>query len=340
VPRIDRNGLTVFSAFCCGGGSTMGYKLAGYDVLGGVEIDPTMMQLYRQNHAPRYSFTMPVQHFATLPDADIPADLRTLDVLDGSPPCSVFSMAGVRQRKWGVTAHFREGDVAQRLDDLFMHFIGLANRLRPRVVVAENVKGLILGKARGYVAEIFGAFRDAGYLAQLFLLNASRMGVPQARERTFFIGRRADLELPGLQLQFTEPLVPVREAWLGVQPRAEPTASAGILRYLLRTAPGESLSSVHPKGSMFNLVRLHADRPAPTVTATCPLYHPQEPRRITGPEAMRLQTFPDDYQALDQDMRYVCGMSVPPYMMQRLALEIGLQLFGRPYDTTRRSLAA
>jgi DNA (cytosine-5)-methyltransferase 1 len=318
----------------------MGYKLAGFDVLGGVEIDPDMMRIYRQNHRPRLAFTMGVQDFAALPDAEIPPELRDLDILDGSPPCSVFSMAGARQRKWGVTAHFREGQVAQRLDDLFLHFIGLAGRLRPRLVVAENVKGLIMGKARGYAAEIFAAFREAGYSAQLFLLNASRMGVPQARERTFFLARRLDLHLPPFVLDFAEPTITVRNAFAGLPPQEEPPASPGILRYLVRTAPGDSLSSVHPKGSMFNLVKLHHDRPANTVTATCPMYHPEEPRRISGAEAMRLQTFPDDYDGLGQDMRYVCGMSVPPFMMQRLALEIGRQALGIPYDPTRRTLDA
>ena len=63
-------------------------------------------------------------------------------------------------------------------------------KLKPKVVVAENVKGLIQGNARGYVKEIFKAFQNAGYSAQLFLLNASRMGVPQNRERTVFIANR------------------------------------------------------------------------------------------------------------------------------------------------------
>lgn len=327
LQHVRSNGRTVFSVFCCGGGSTMGYKLAGYNVLGGVEIDPAMMQLYQANHRPMFSFTMPVQHFAALPDADIPAPLRALDVLDGSPPCSVFSMAGARQRKWGVTTHFREGDVAQRLDDLFLHYIGLAKRLRPRVVVAENVKGLILGKAKGYVSEIFAAFREAGYTAQLFLLNASRMGVPQARERTFFVARRADLELPGLKLYFDEPPIAAKTALSDLPRTDEPPASPGVLKYLTRTAPGDSLASVHPKGSLFNHVKMHPDRPAPTVTATCGLYHWAEPRRISQAEAMRLQTFPDDYNPLGQDMRYVCGMSVPPYMMHRLSSAIAAQLF-------------
>ncbi len=52
------------------------------------------------------------------------------------------------------------------------------------------------------------------------------------------------------------------------------------------------------------------------------MYHYSEPRLITYAEAKRLQTFPDDYDFMDIDGRYVCGMSVPPFMTQRVALEV------------------
>ena len=95
-------------------------------------------------------------------------------------------MAGKREKKWGDEHHFREGQVKQRLDDLFFHFIDTAKNLQPKVLIAENVKGLISGAAKGYVKEIFAAMKAAGYLPQLFLLNASCMGVPQRRQRVFF----------------------------------------------------------------------------------------------------------------------------------------------------------
>lgn len=328
--QVEKNGLTVFSCFHCGGGSTMGYKLAGYTVLGGVEIDPEMSALYVANHKPSHEYMEAIQDFRNR--ETLPKELMQLDILDGSPPCSVFSMAGDREKKWGTESHFREGQRIQRLDDLFFHFIQLGHRLQPKVIVAENVKGLIIGNAKGYVAEIFQAFREAGYRCQLFLLNASRMGVPQARERTFFVAIREDLPIERLNLAFNEPTIGAAAACEGVAIEEEREASAGVMPYLKRTAPGRALSKAHPKGSMFNLVRLHPDRPSPTVTATCPLYHWQEPRRITQAEAIRLQTFPDDYNRLDSDMRYVCGMSVPPFMMQRVALEIGRQVFGIGYQ--------
>ena len=212
LTTVPKTGLTAFSCFHCGGGSTMGYKLAGFNVLGGVEIDPEMMALYRANHNPQHSYLMGVQQFNELPLDTIPDELKNLDLLDGSPPCSVFSMAGKREKKWGSEHHFREGQQKQRLDDLFMHFIQVGQRLQPKVIVAENVKGLVIGNAKGYVKEIFAAFKEAGYDTQLFLFNDARMGVQQSRERTFFIARRQDLQWLPLKLAFNEPPVTLQQA--------------------------------------------------------------------------------------------------------------------------------
>lgn len=101
----------------------MGYKLAGFDVIGNCEIDPDMMEVYKTNHHPRYSFLMDIRDFVKLPDHEIPEELFHLDVLDGSPPCSVFSTAGVREEGWNTEKVFREGQAKQRLDDLFLYFI-------------------------------------------------------------------------------------------------------------------------------------------------------------------------------------------------------------------------
>ena len=88
----------VFSCFACGGGSTMGYKLAGFDVLGCNEIDPKMIECYKENHNPKFAFCEPIQTFKLR--EDLPQELFELDILDGSPPCSSFSMAGNREKDW------------------------------------------------------------------------------------------------------------------------------------------------------------------------------------------------------------------------------------------------
>ena len=332
LATVPKNGHTAFSCFHCGGGSTMGYKLAGFQVLGGVEIDPEMMSIYRANHKPKHSYLMGVQQFNKLPLDSLPDELKNLDLLDGSPPCSSFSMAGSREKKWGNAHHFREGQAKQVLDDLFFHFIEVGQRLQPKVIVAENVKGLILGNAKGYVKEIFAAFREAGYDAQLFLFNAARMGVPQARERTFFIARRRDTEWGKLEITFEEHSVSVKKAWENLPPQQANRLMPETERLWKLAKPGQPMSEIENRGKGFNNYKIRWKEPSGTIASSGSLYHPMEPRMLSGGEILRLQTFPDDYKSGRLAARYFCGMSVPPYMTQRVALEIGRQWFGIEYD--------
>lgn len=315
---------TAFSCFSCGGGSTMGYKLAGFRMEGCLELDEDMMRVYQANHHPRLAYREAIQSFR-LRD-DLPPELHRLDVLDGSPPCSTFSMSGDREKAWGRKRHFREGQAEQVLDDLFLHFVALAERLRPAVAVSENVKGMIAGNAKGYVREIFKKFRAAGYDTQLFLLNSSRMGVPQRRERVFFVSRRSDLSLPPLSLSFDERPIGVSDAIAGAGGERKPL-SASFLPWWSKARMGRSLSDGHPRGSFFNSFKLHPELPSPTITATgaSNFCHWQEPVCLSGREVARLQSFPDDFDFAGISEQYVCGMSVPPLMMQRLALEVRRQ---------------
>lgn len=326
LKKVKKNGLKVFSCFHCGGGSSMGYKLAGFEVLGGVEIDPKMMEIYRANHKPKHSFLMGVQDFAKLPNEEIPAELFGIDVLDGSPPCSSFSMSGAREDQWGKEKKFREGQAEQVLDNLFFDFIDIAKRLQPKVVVAENVKGLISGKARFYVKKIFQAFDDAGYDAQLFLLNASRMGVPQRRERTFFIARRKNLGLPKIKLEFNEKPISFEEAVAGTSKAGAVTKSNTLTKWWDIVEPGLRIADFHPKKHLWEQRKVHPDHPVCTVTATTVPFHHAEKRHLSPAEIIRCQTFPDDFDFRGQKVGYVCGMSVPPRMMERVAAAIRDQL--------------
>lgn len=320
---VPQNGLKVFSAFHCGGGSTMGYKLAGYDVLGGVEIDPDMMAIYRANHKPKHSYLMPIQEFNEL--KQLPDELFDLDILDGSPPCTSFSTSNVkREEKWGKEAHFREGQATQRLDNLFFHFIKTASILKPKVVIAENVVGLLKGRAKGYVKEIVRDFKAIGYRVQLFKLCASKMGVPQSRGRVFFICSR--IEKPLLKLAFNEPCIPFKSIDEG-KVNSGPLTKKRLALWC-KTIPGRSFAKSHPKGSFFNHSRAHFERPLQAVvSSTVHQTHPLYPRLLSNLEIIKAQTFPLDFNFMGQNINYVCGMSVPPFMMQRIALEVQRQWF-------------
>lgn len=325
---IPKNNKKVFSCFHCGGGSSMGYKLAGFEVIGGVEIDPKMMNLYRVNHNPKHSYLMGVQEFKTIPDKDLPEELFDIDILDGSPPCSSFSMSGDREDMWGVEKKFREGQATQILDDLFFDFIDIANKLRPKIVIAENVKALVFGHAKFYVKQIFKRFSEAGYSCRLFVLNSSVMGVPQARERTFFIAHRQDLDFKPIKLSFNEELIYPIKAFEGASQQGAKPLEACFKQarkwcYLKGEYRVEEWrKKTQGKNGYFNHLLVLPNRVANTQVASNRHIFWGEDRRLSDNECIRLQTFPEDYNFLDEDAGYVCGMSVPPYMMQRLALQI------------------
>jgi DNA (cytosine-5)-methyltransferase 1 len=322
----------VFSCFACGGGSTMGYKLAGFDVIGCNEIDPKMMEAYKANHNPKYAFLEPIQTFKMR--EDLPKELYELDILDGSPPCSSFSMAGNREKDWGKDKVFREGQAMQVLDTLFFDFIDLAKKLQPKVVVAENVKGLLLGEAVNYMRQIYREFDLAGYYCQHWLLDASKMGVPQRRERVFFIALRKDLAkpflkqvslfdiLPELKLEFNEPEIPYKQIRQTEGNADAIGLSKMISHYWKLTTPGNAFSENHPKGSYFNEVKTAPDKVLPTIRANGLPYDYEIERTLFDEETKMAGSYPLDYDFKSNKVVYLVGMSVPPVMTANIATEI------------------
>jgi DNA (cytosine-5)-methyltransferase 1 len=335
LANVPANNLKVFSTFACGGGSSMGYKLAGFNVIGANDIDPEMRWHYEKNLNPKIFIEAPVKDLTTM---DLPEDLFDLDVLDGSPPCSTFSMAGSREKAWGKEKHFREGQAVQVLDDLFFDFLDVAERLKPKVIVAENVKGMLAGQAKGYVHAVIQRLKEIGYKPQLFLVNSADCGVPQRRERVFFVASREDLDLPPLTYKPTHKWITAGEACEDIQiltpQEIDHTSPSNLdLRYWHLTAKGRNYSvtaqEIAGKNAYWNSVKLNDQTPAPTITAGDGLKHWDECRALTYREVKRLGSFPDDYQAKSDNIgKYMVGMSVPPKMMEPLARAIAEQWFG------------
>jgi len=325
---IKPNNLNVFGTFICGGGSTMGYKLAGFNHLGGVEIDPKVAEVYRTNHHPKYLYIEDIRQF--IKRNDLPDELYKLDILDGSPPCSSFSMAGNREKDWGKEKVFREGQALQTLDDLFFDYIALAKKLQPKVVIAENVKGLIQGNAKSYVRKIKTSFEDAGYKVQLFLLNAASMGVPQKRERVFFICQRNDLKLPVLKLEFDEKPILFSELKgdLGKE-----ISEHGMNIWKRRILGDRSYSDVlvrdENRESNWNSKFIYKNEVCQTVLSSdgSKLIEFDNPNHIGDAKLKMIGSFPNDYSFVDIKVQYLIGMSVPPVMTAQIAHQIYLQWF-------------
>jgi DNA (cytosine-5)-methyltransferase 1 len=312
---IEPNGCKVFGTFICGGGSTMGYKLAGFEHIGGVEIDPKVADVYNTNHKPKHLFVEDIRVFNER--TDLPAELYSLDILDGSPPCSTFSMAGSREKAWGKEKQFREGQALQTLDDLVFVYCDTIAKLKPKVFLLENVKGIIQGNAKWYSKQIVSRMEAHGYKVQAFCLNAASMGVPQKRERVFFIGHKNEFDLPRLVLRFDEKAVTFGEIDEGeIKAKA---LSDGFLKDWNKAKAGESV------GKFFSNQKVDPKEVLNTIASGTYKFHWKQPREISDNEFCQCGTYPLDYNFKTIEPKYLIGMSVPPVMTAQIAHQIWLQ---------------
>jgi DNA (cytosine-5)-methyltransferase 1 len=192
------NGLVAASVFCGCGGSSLGYRLAGFRIAYAADYAEEAIAPYRLN-----ADAATVAEVVDVRAIDLERFERAtgigkgeLDLLDGSPPCQPFSMAGSRQRNWDRAVE-RYGAEAQTEVDLTSEFARLVDALAPRVFVMENVAALGEGVAIGHLRRFLAQLRAAGpgYQVRTAILDASWLGVPQARERFVAVGTRSDLDL-------------------------------------------------------------------------------------------------------------------------------------------------
>lgn len=325
---VPHNNRKVFGTFLCGGGSSMGYKLAGFDHLGGVEIDARMAKVYRLNHNPQMLYNMDIRQFNKM--ENLPEILYNLDILDGSPPCTTFSMAGERENSWGKKKKFAEGQAEQTLDDLCLEYVKTINKLKPKVCVLENVSGIVKGNAIMYANSIVKELDRVGYRTQIFLLNAAFMGVPQKRERVFFIGCRKELPLEKLSLEFNCTPILFKEI-CEYNVKKNNLSNWAYELWRQRIPSDFDVYDINKrltgKISGFTLKLIHGDAVAQTMIASGSEMLFDLPRGYTTNEMKLLSTFPMDYKISDAHgtAKFIMGMSVPPVMMAQIARQIYIQ---------------
>ncbi len=326
----EKNGLKVFSCFACGGGSTMGYKLAGCEVVGCCEIDPKMNEVYVKNHNPKYNFLMDIRDFNKTPNEELPPELFNLDILDGSPPCTTFSMAGDREDSWGKKKKFREGQAEQTLDDLSFIFIETVEKLKPKCVIIENVEGLIKGEAWGYVQKIYKQLNTVGYKVGHWLLKGQNMGVPQTRHRVFFIAIRNDVkfDITTLDMSFNYEPILFGEIKDGVGDPLNPKTLT--YNYLCKANSNDkrisdTLLRLGEKEKCFTELICWENNIMQTVRGGGGLYRGTEKTHVSCEDIINAQTFPQDYNFINRtrnNVQYICGMSVPPVMIKRIVTRL------------------
>lgn len=349
IRRVRWNGLTVASTFAGAGGSCLGYRMAGYRVAWANEVDAKARASYEANGDGAILDPRDVREVS---GADVLEACGLgegeLDLLDGSPPCVSFSVAGRREQTWGqVRLH---AGIEQRTDDLFDEYIRLVREIKPRTFVAENVAGLVRGVAKGVFKQILAELKASGYDVMARLLDAQWLGVPQTRSRVIFVGVRDDL---GLEPTFPQPLpyrYSVRDALPEVDRMVYDTSGQHapavlqkqrvhgvVVGKLLDEAAVKALSpalreewdKLKPGESSkkyFNMVKPRIDGPSGAILAShgtglASVVHPVERRKFTIAELRRICSFPDDFKLEGSyaDQWSCLGNSVPPLMMRAVA---------------------
>ena len=313
-------GVSFFSG--CGGSST-GHKMAGINILYSNEFIPAARKTYKLNH------------IGTLVDGrDIrkvePKEILKrlglkrgeLDLVDGSPPCKSFSTAGTKDKGWGEVSHYSDG-VHQRTDDLFFEFTRMLKGLMPKVFVAENVAGMAEGSAKGYFLEILQALRDCGYEVKAKVLDASWLGVPQARQRIIFLGVRNDLVKMGFHPVHPDPLerqVTVKEVLPHVV--SMKSKKKGLMAYVPSDAPSPTI--VASDGTNSETAGFSCGGFIEDDTGTRRKYNLKELRKIFS--------FPADFKLYGKfKQRWErLGRSVPPLMMYHVTKTIVKEIL-EPY---------
>jgi DNA (cytosine-5)-methyltransferase 1 len=325
----------VISLFSGCGGSSLGYQMAGLKVLLANEFVPEAANTYRANFPNTLVIEDDIRKITGKQILDkVGLQSGELDILDGSPPCQGFSMIGKREEKWGkVTAY---SDTEQRTDDLFFEYARVLKEIQPKVFVAENVPGIVMGKAKAIFDEIYRIFEDCGYNVSARIINAKYFGVAQNRPRLIFIGVRKDLNtMPSHPEPQTAP-TPIKDVWVGLVNTPEEIKEAeypehySVMPLIKQMKPGEKGSDYHPNGSYFGLARLDFDKPANTILQadakhiSCSSLHPVENRKLTIPELKRVGSFPDNFiltGTYAQKWERI-GRAVPPLMMKAIAEHI------------------
>ena len=305
--RKTKKGFDVISLFSGCGGMDLGFR-GGFSLLGksyrklpfnvvwANELNEAACRTYGRNlgsHIVQGDIWQVIDHLPS-----------KADVVIGGFPCQDISVNG------------KGSGIAGKRSGLYRAMVEVVSRTKPKVFVAENVKGLLMKHHQGALRQVIKDFSDLGYDVSYQLYNSADFGVPQTRERVFIVGT-----LPSVK-SFLPPL-PVLE-------KSEYITAKNAIEDLIDHPESEDFNHIWSRANRSPEQgdrRLVADRPGYTIRAECHgniQWHYDLPRRISMREAARIQSFPDKF-VFDSKLRETerqVGNAVPPVLAWHIAKSI------------------
>lgn len=328
-----------FFAGC--GGLCYGISAAGFKIAGASEIHEGFRKIYSLNFPNTIQLTNDVRQFSEEDCRAVLEKEKNIDLMIGGPPCQGFSLTGKRDPK-------------DARNSLFSDYLRIAEIIKPKIILMENVKLLTSMKDPGgslVTKRILSEFSRIGYNADFFCVNAKSYGVPQHRERIIFIAIHQNIQkkpsIPQPQCGEQADLFCVIKPFFtfgdavsdldfiesGEKSKKDKLHEAvshpeHVIEWLVDVPEGSSAhENIDPKlrppsGYNTTYKRQVWNAPGATVATTfamisgCRNVHPIATRSITTREALRLQSFPDSFRFTGKmgDIRTSIGNAVPPLM--------------------------
>ena len=336
---MKETSYTFIDLFSGCGGLSCGLEMAGHECLLGVDMDKAAIESFKANHPQAQGVVADIAKLKR-PQLEKLLNGRKVDMVVGGPPCQGFSTVG-------------KGDAGDERNSLFKEFVRVVRITQPKVVLFENVTGILAKKNEGTLKNIFKAFERLGYNMDAKVLSADDYKVPSKRRRTIIMGVKGgeplfpaaakgqkvtvkqifkklssrkkvhNHEVEKAQLASDIDKKRLKHIPAGAGIRYQKDELAFLPKRLRYDIDWKSISEGRFRQT--KLQRLPWDEPAPTIlTSRSMYYHPVECRYLTVREAALCQSFPMNFVfkgSVTAQFRQI-GNAVPPLLAKSLGEEI------------------
>jgi DNA (cytosine-5)-methyltransferase 1 len=344
MARSKKENLNFIDLFSGCGGLSVGLELAGHSCKLGVDFNSDAIETFKHNHKNSQSYCGDIQKLTSTKLKKL-IDPIEIDMVVGGPPCQGFSTIG-------------KGQAADQRNTLFKQFVRIVRICDPKILIMENVTGLLASKNKKTLEAIFREFEKQGYTMEARVLSSEEYGVPEIRRRTIIIGtknccapiypevthgKRGNLKISTVGDAFSE-LISSEGEILNHNVETATIKNELDRKRLAKIPEGKGIRyekdelAYLPKKLRFDIdwatipekrfrqikyQRLDTKLPSPTIlTSRTSYYHPTENRYLTVREAASCQSFPPDFEfkgSLTSQFRQI-GNAVPPLLGFALGL--------------------